>query len=100
MSEKLTTFDPAELLTSDEAIATFLAAAFESGDVGYIVHALGVVAPRTWHARDRQGNRSVARANLPLVQRTRQSMLKTTLAVMTALGIELTAKPSHAGQGR
>jgi len=44
MGEKLTTFDPAELLTSDGAIATFMAAAFESGDAGYIAHALGVVA--------------------------------------------------------
>ncbi len=30
MIEKLTTFDPAELLTSDEAVAAFMADAFES----------------------------------------------------------------------
>ena len=44
MIEKSTTFGPAELLTSDEAIATFMADAFESGDAGCIAHALGVVA--------------------------------------------------------
>jgi DNA-binding phage protein len=52
MAEKLTTFDPAEGLTSDEAIASFMAEAFASED----------------------------------------PTLKTTIAVMKALGIELTAK--------
>ena len=37
------TFDPAELLSSQEAIATFVADALESGDAGYIAHALGIV---------------------------------------------------------
>lgn len=41
---KLTTFDVAEHLESPEAIASFLADAFETGDAGYISHALGLVA--------------------------------------------------------
>ena len=44
MTEKLTTFDPAEGLTSDGAIATFMAEAFRTNDAAYIAHALGVVA--------------------------------------------------------
>ena len=44
MGEKLTTFDPAEDLSSDEAIAVFMEEAFKTADVGYIAHALGVVA--------------------------------------------------------
>lgn len=44
MRSKLTTFDPAELLTSDEAVAIFMADAFEAGDADYIAHALGVAA--------------------------------------------------------
>ncbi|WP_434221433.1 addiction module antidote protein [Mesorhizobium opportunistum] len=44
MAEKLTSFDPAEGLISDEAIAAFMAEAFASEDSGYIAHALGVVA--------------------------------------------------------
>ncbi len=40
----LTTFDVAEHLESPEDIASFLADAFETGDVGYISHALGLVA--------------------------------------------------------
>ncbi len=34
MNDRLTNFDPAELLDSDEAIAAFMADAFESGDAG------------------------------------------------------------------
>jgi len=44
MDGNLTTYDPAEDLPSDEAMATFMAAAFETNDAGYIAHALGVVA--------------------------------------------------------
>jgi probable addiction module antidote protein len=44
MKEKLTNYDPAEDLGSDEAIAAFMAEAFQTNDAGYISHALGVVA--------------------------------------------------------
>lgn len=44
MVEKLTTYDPAEDLTTDEAIATFMAEAFQTNDAAYIAHTLGVVA--------------------------------------------------------
>jgi probable addiction module antidote protein len=44
MTKKLTTFDPAELLTSDEAIAAFLADAQEAGDAGYLDQAYEVMA--------------------------------------------------------
>jgi probable addiction module antidote protein len=92
MSEKLTAFDPAEVLTSDEAIAVFMGDALESGDAGYIAHALGVaarargmteIAKETGLSRE-QLYRSFSDRGNPT--------LKTTLAVMKALGIELTAK--------
>jgi DNA-binding phage protein len=44
MTEKLTTYDPAEDLISDEAMTAFMTEAFETSDAGYIAHALGVVA--------------------------------------------------------
>jgi probable addiction module antidote protein len=44
MPKKLTNYDPAEDLRSDEAIAVFMAEAFQTNDVGYISNALGVVA--------------------------------------------------------
>ena len=92
MAAKLTTYDPAEDLTSDAAIATFMAAAFATADPGYIAHALGVVArakgmgqiaKQTGLSRE-QLYRSFSEHGNPT--------LKTTIAVMRALGVELTAK--------
>ncbi len=90
--KKLTKFDPAEALTSDEAIATFMADAFESEDAGYIAHALGVVA------RAKGMSQIASETGLSREQLYRSfsengnPTLKTTIAVMKALGIELTAK--------
>ena len=44
MTEKLTVHDPTADLGSDEAIAVFMAEAFQTSDAGYFAHALGVVA--------------------------------------------------------
>lgn len=92
MTEKLTPYDPAAALADDEEMAAFMADAFETGDVGYIAHALGMVARAkgmTQIARDtglsrEQLYRSFSEAGNPT--------LKTTLAVMKAIGIDLTAK--------
>jgi probable addiction module antidote protein len=92
MAENLTNYDPAEDLRSDEAIAIFMSEAFETNDVGYISHALGVVARakgmaqianQTGLSREQLYRSFSAQGN---------PTLKTTLAVMTALGISLTAK--------
>jgi len=42
--KKRVSVDPAEGLSSDEAIAASMAHAFESGNAGDIAHTLGVVA--------------------------------------------------------
>jgi probable addiction module antidote protein len=92
MTEKLTTYDPAEDLISDVAVATFMAEAFTSGDAGYIAHALGVVA------RAKGMSQIATQTGLSREQLYRSfsgngnPTLKTTIAVMKALGIELTAK--------
>ncbi len=96
MKEKLTPFDPAEALSSNEAIAAFMAEAFETNDAGYIAHALGVAARAKGmtHIADQTGlsreqlYRSFSEHGNPT--------LKTTLAVMQTLGIALTAKPHKA----
>jgi len=97
MVEKLTLYDPAEDLNSDAAIATFMAEAFETADAGYIAHALGVVARAKGmtHIANQTGlsreqlYRSFSGQGNPT--------LKTTIALMKALGVELTAKPSVTG---
>jgi probable addiction module antidote protein len=96
MTEKLTNFDPAEHLNTDQAIADFLAAAFASDDPAYVAHALGIVARA-------KGMAQIARQTGLSREQLYRSFsaegnptLRTTLAVMKALGIELSAKPASA----
>jgi len=93
MSEKLSPYDPAEDLTTDQAIADFMAAALQTQDTAYISHALGVVA------RARGMTEIANQTGLSREQLYRSfsahgnPSLRSTLAVMKALGIELSAKP-------
>lgn len=95
MAEKYTSYDPAEALTSPEAIAVFMADAFETGDAGYISKALGVVA-RARGMADMAREAGLSREQL---YRTFSAggnpTLKTLLAVTRVLGIDLTTK-AHA----
>ena len=93
MVEKLTAFDPADGLTSDEAISVFLEEAFKSEDAGYIAHALGVVA------RAKGMTKVASETGLSREQLYRSfsengnPTLKTTIMVMKSLGIALRATP-------
>lgn len=96
MTEKLIPYDPANALTSAEAIDEFVADAFESGNAGYIAYALGIVsrakgmtevANETGMAREAL-YRSFAKDGNPT--------LKSVLAVMKSLGFELTTKRQSA----
>ncbi|WP_069306176.1 addiction module antidote protein [Methylobrevis pamukkalensis] len=90
-ASKLTTFDPAEVLTSDEVIAAFMTEAFTSEDAGYIAHALGVVARARGMAQI-ANETGLSREQLyRSFSADGNPTLKTTIAVMKALGIELTA---------
>lgn len=92
MSENLTDYDPAEDLASDEARAAFMAEAFATCDAGYIAHALGVVA-RAKGMSQIAGETGLSREHLyRSFSSTGNPTLKTTLAVMKALGFDLTAK--------
>lgn len=92
MTQKLTQYDPAEDLASDEALATFMAAAFETSDAAYIAHALGVVA-RAKGMTQIAGQTGLSREQLyRSFSENGNPTLKTTLAVMKALGIDMTAK--------
>lgn len=92
MAEKLTTYDPAEDLDSDEAMATFMAQAFETNDVSYIAHSLDVVA-RAKGMAEIAGQTGLSREQLyRSFSENGNPTLKTTLAVMKALGLNLTAK--------
>ena len=94
MAKKLTTYDPAEDLTSDKAVAIFMAEALQTNDAGYIAHALGVVA-RAKGMAEIASQTGLSREQLyRSFSENGNPTLKTTLAVMKALGIALTAKVS------
>lgn len=91
MTEVLTGYDPAEDLDTPEAISVFINEALKTDDAAYIAHALGVVA----RAKGMSGIAREAGLSREQLYRTLSSegnpTLKTTLAVMKALGISLKA---------
>ena len=92
MTKKLATYDPAEDLATNDAMVAFMAEAFETNDAGYIAHALGVVA-RAKGMTQIAGQTGLSREQLyRSFSENGNPTLKTTLAVMRALGIELTAR--------
>lgn len=92
MAEKLTAYDPAAALVDDEEIAAFMADAFETGDAAFIAKALGVVA-RAKGMSEISRKTGLSREQLYRSFSERGNpTLKTTLAVMRALGVEVTAK--------
>lgn len=96
MTEKLTTYDPAAALIDDEEIAVFMADAFETGDASYVAKALGVVARAKGMAEiARKTGLSREQLYRSFSERGNPT-LKTTLAVMRALGIDITTKPHAA----
>jgi len=92
MAERLTNYDPAEDLRSDEAIAMFMAEAFQTNDVGYISHALGVVARAKGMAQIAEQTGLSREQLYRSFSEKGNPTLKTILTVMNALGIQLTTK--------
>lgn len=92
MTEQLIAYDPAAALVDDEEIAAFMADAFETGDAAYIAKALGVVA-RAKGMTEISRKSGLSREQLYRSFSERGNpTLKTTLAVMRALGVDMTAK--------
>jgi len=95
MSEPLYNYDPAAALDSPEAISVFMADALETGDTAYIAKALGVVA-RAKGMTELARETGLSREQLYRSFSERGNpTLKTMIAVMRALGVDMTAK-THA----
>lgn len=91
---KLTPYDPAIALVDDEEIAVFMADALETGDSAYIAKALGVIArAKGMSAISQQTGLSREQLYRSFSDKGNPT-LKTTLAVMKALGLGLTSKPA------
>ncbi|AZD38405.1 Addiction module antidote protein [Pseudomonas chlororaphis subsp. aurantiaca] len=92
MNEPLFDYDPATALRDPQAIALFMADAFETGDAGYIAKALGVVA-RAKGMTELAHETGLSREQLYRSFSDKGNpTLKTLLAVMRALGLEMTAR--------
>jgi probable addiction module antidote protein len=92
MKLKTTKWAVAKFLNSEKDISTYMEEAFKTGDASYVAHALGVVArakgmaeiaEQTGLSRE-QLYRSFSGQGNPT--------LKTTLAVMKTLGLQLTTR--------
>lgn len=97
MAKKLTTYDPAAALVNDEEMAAFMADAFETGDASYIAHALGIVARAKGMAQIARDTGLSREQLYRSFSEEGNPTLKTTLAVMKAMGIDLTARPRTEG---
>ena len=87
-----TPFDPAEYLKTTRAMAIFLSDALESGDTAVIAAALGIVA-RAKGMREIAKQTGLSRESLyKALRQDGNPELATTLKVVRALGMKLTAK--------
>lgn len=92
MNTPLYNYDPAAALDSPEAISIFMADALETGDTAYIAKALGVVA-RAKGMTELARETGLSREQLYRSFSERGNpTLKTMIAVMRAVGVDMTAK--------
>ncbi|WP_195723751.1 MULTISPECIES: addiction module antidote protein [Ewingella] len=92
MTEKLTTYDPACALVNEEEIEFFLADALETGDSAYIAQALGVIARAKGMTHIAQETGLSREQLYRSFSQNGNPTLKTTLAVLKALGLSLSLK--------
>lgn len=97
MALKTFRWDAAEHLETEEDIAMYLDAAFETGDPEDVVHALGVVA-RARGMTEIARQAGISRGSLyKAIGEDGNPTLTTLMAVMKALGARLAVAPSSNG---
>lgn len=90
-------FDPAEYLDNDEAIASYMTDALETGDPSFVADALGVVA-RARGMSEVARQASVSRESLyRALSADGNPELGTVMRVMQALGLHLSVTPAKHG---
>jgi probable addiction module antidote protein len=93
MAIKTISYDSAEYLDSNEAIAAYIDDALESADPAHIAHALGVVA-RAKGMTEIARAAGVSREHLyRALKETGNPELATIVRVLKALGLRLAAQP-------
>lgn len=94
MTIETTAFDAAKYLGDPEAQAVFLRDALETGDAGYIAHALGVLARAQGMTKVAQDAGLSREALYKALSPNGNPRLSTLLGVMKALHIRLDATPA------
>ncbi len=93
---EFTPWDAADDLATDEDVADYLAAAFETGDLSDVTHALATIA-RARGMTDTARDAGLARGSLyKAVGEGANPTLGTLLALLNALNVTLTIKPKLA----
>ena len=88
-------FDPAEYLDNDEAIASYMTDALETGDPSFVADALGVVA-RARGMSEVAREAGVSRESLyRALSADGNPEFGTVMRVVRALGLQLSVTPAH-----
>jgi len=97
---KTTPFDAADYLTTPQARAEYMTAAFETGDLEFIRDALGVVVKAIGVAKV-SGQIGLTREGLyKSLGKSGNPEFATIMRIVSALGLTLSAKPAVARKGK
>ncbi|RJF94144.1 addiction module antidote protein [Sphingomonas cavernae] len=95
MAEKITAWDAAEHLDDEEAVAAYLAAAFEDGDPALIAAAIGDVAKASGMAKIAEEAGVTREALYKSLSPRGNPRLGTLLPVLKALGMRIDIQPTR-----
>ena len=93
MAEKFRPLDLASLLETDEAIEYFVRDAMEDDDASYIAHALGIAARAKGMTKVANDTGLAREALYRSFSEEGNPSLKSTIAVLKALGFRLSIRP-------
>jgi probable addiction module antidote protein len=92
MNKKTLPYDPAESLTTPEAIEYFIRDAMEDDDASYIVHALGIAARAKGMTKIASDTGLAREALYRSFSEEGNPSLKSTIALLKSLGFGLTVR--------
>jgi probable addiction module antidote protein len=92
LAEKITSYDPAESLTTPEAVEYFVNDALDTGDPAYIAHALGIAARAKGMTKVASETGLAREALYRSFSEDGNPSLKSTIAVLKSLGFTLTVR--------
>jgi probable addiction module antidote protein len=96
MAEKIVAWDATAYLKTDDDVAEYLAAAFETGDVADVTHALATIA-RARGMTETAKSAGLARGSLyKAIGEGANPTLSTLLSVLSAMNVSLSVKPKLA----